>query len=191
MPALYRTKASTQRTLYAACIGIDGIGTEATLAPSKKACGLSRAYLNVVRLSWCPSRRCTRYKLCPALRSLSARQALKSCTRISGSMPAFFRKRYQTRMIPEYGSPVCGFGNRYGFLPLDSKPPRTCRALSFRGKVLGRLDLLLDAGIFQRRLSKSTSTHLASGLRQLRAQVVDFIGLGVKTCPYKRLICWV
>jgi transposase len=32
---------------------------------------------------------------------------------------------------------------------------------------------------------------LVSGLRQLRAQVVDFIGLGVKTCPYKRLICWV
>jgi hypothetical protein len=32
---------------------------------------------------------------------------------------------------------------------------------------------------------------LATGLRQLRAQVVDLIGLGVKTCPYKRLICWV
>jgi hypothetical protein len=32
---------------------------------------------------------------------------------------------------------------------------------------------------------------LAPGLRQLRAQVVDLIGLGVKTCPYKRLICWV
>ena len=30
-----------------------------------------------------------------------------------------------------------------------------------------------------------------TGLRQLRAQVADFIGLGVKTCPYKRLICWV
>ena len=33
--------------------------------------------------------------------------------------------------------------------------------------------------------------ELATGLRQLRAQVVDLIGLGVKTCPYKRLICWV
>jgi len=32
---------------------------------------------------------------------------------------------------------------------------------------------------------------LATGLRQLRSQVIDLIGLRGETCPYKRLICWV
>jgi hypothetical protein len=38
---------------------------------------------------------------------------------------------------------------------------------------------------------KKAHILLVTGLRQLRAQVIDLIGLRGETCPYKRLICWV
>ena len=37
----------------------------------------------------------------------------------------------------------------------------------------------------------ATVKELITRVRQLGAQVIDFIELGVKTCPYKRLICCV
>jgi DNA replication protein DnaC len=52
-------------------------------------------------------------------------------------------------------------------------------------------DAILDRIMQRNHCFTRTGYSLRPGLRQLRAQVIDLIGLRVETCPYKRLICWV